>query len=28
VSNRAAADAMLKGWADQFKLELDAARGK
>jgi hypothetical protein len=28
VSNRAAADAMLKSWADQFKGELDAARGK
>ncbi len=28
VSNRAAADAMLKGWAEQFKRELDAARGK
>jgi hypothetical protein len=26
VSNRAAADAMLKGWAEQFKRELDAAR--
>jgi hypothetical protein len=28
VSNRAAADAMLKGWAEQFKRELDAARAK
>jgi hypothetical protein len=28
VSNRAAADAMLTGWAEQFRRELDAARGK
>jgi hypothetical protein len=28
VSNRAAADAMLKGWAEQLKRELDAARAK
>ena len=28
VSNRAAASAMLKGWAEQFKRELDAARAK
>ncbi len=28
VSNRAAADSMLKGWAAQLKLELDAARSK
>ncbi len=28
VSNRAAAGAMLKGWAEQLKRELDAARAK
>jgi hypothetical protein len=28
ASNRAAAEAMLKGWAEHFKRELDAARGK
>ncbi len=28
VSNRAAAEAMLKGWAEQLKRELDAARAK
>jgi uncharacterized protein DUF3313 len=28
VSNRAAASAMLKGWAEQLKRELDAARAK
>jgi hypothetical protein len=28
TSNRAAANAMLKTWANQFKRELDAARGK
>lgn len=28
VSNRAAADSMLKGWAEQLKRELDAARAK
>jgi hypothetical protein len=28
VSNRAAADAMLRGWAEQLKRELDAARAK
>jgi hypothetical protein len=28
ASNRAAADAMLKGWAEQLKRELDAARAK
>ena len=28
VSNRAAASAMLKGWAEQVKRELDAARAK
>jgi hypothetical protein len=28
VSNRAAAEAMLKGWADQLKRELDVARAK
>jgi hypothetical protein len=28
VSNRAAASTMLKGWAEQLKRELDAARGK
>lgn len=28
VSNRAAADSMLKGWAEQLKRELDAARSK
>jgi hypothetical protein len=28
VSNRTAAEAMLKGWAEQLKRELDAARAK
>jgi len=28
VSNRAAAESMLKGWAEQLKRELDAARAK
>ncbi len=28
VSNRAAASAMLKAWAEQLKRELDAARAK
>jgi hypothetical protein len=28
VSNRAAAEAMLRGWAEQLKRALDAARGK
>jgi hypothetical protein len=28
VSNRAAAEATLKGWAEQLRRELDAARGK
>jgi hypothetical protein len=28
VSNRAAAEQMLKGWAEQVKRELDAARAK
>jgi hypothetical protein len=28
VSNRLAAESMLKGWAEQLKRELDAARAK
>ncbi len=28
VTNRAAAESMLKGWAEQVKRELDAARAK
>lgn len=28
VSNRAAAEVVLRGWAEQFRRELDAARGK